>query len=77
MALVRVLGINGHWLLTGEGDPNTRPGDADHILRDVRRLVFPISLTDPEKLLEEGHDLLGAARPEGQEKSNDEQNREG
>lgn len=47
-AMVRHLGINGHWLLTGEGDMDATPGEAEQILAEVRALVSPRSPLDLE-----------------------------
>lgn len=44
LRLAGMLKVNQHWLWTGDGDRNARPGDADALLTEFRRLaVDPVA----------------------------------
>lgn len=39
LRLTGMLRVNHHWLWTGDGDPRAAPGDADVLLKEMRRWV--------------------------------------
>lgn len=40
--IIDTLDVNGHWLLTGEGDAFSRPGEAEQILSQIREMLSPL-----------------------------------
>lgn len=41
LAIVKALRVNGHWLLTGEGAPDSPAADLGATLEEIRALVLP------------------------------------
>lgn len=39
MRLPAILGVNGHWLLTGEGDMTSSPDEAERLLAQIKELL--------------------------------------
>lgn len=41
LRLPAILGVNGHWLLTGVGDERAAPGETDRIVEAIRLVLNP------------------------------------